>query len=65
MWVFYCHFVNYTGTYETRTLSFSPPSLFLAQLDNYIIFGVFAVLGVIGVFLMLFIIPVNKKKVIA
>jgi hypothetical protein len=39
-------------------------SIILAQLDNYIIFGVFTVLGIIGVILMLFIVPINKKKVI-
>ena len=38
-------------------------SIFSAQVDNYIIFGFFTILGVAGVVLMLFIVPINKKKV--
>lgn len=44
------------------TLSYS---IILAQLDNYIIFGFFTLLGVAGVVLMLFIVPISKKKVSA
>ena len=39
--------------------------MILAQHDNYIIFGFFTFLGVAGVILMFFIVPVSKKKVIA
>ena len=34
-----------------------------AAIDNYIIFGFFAILGVAGVILMLFIVPMKSRKV--
>lgn len=34
-----------------------------AAIDNYIIFGFFAILGVAGVILMLFIVPMKRRKV--
>ena len=57
----------YNCAYKTHThaRTHSLYSMILAQHDNYIIFGVFTFLGVAGVILMFFIVPVSKKKVIA
>ena len=37
-------------------------TLFLAPTDNYIIFGFFTLLGVLGIIMMLFIAPTKQKR---